>query len=158
MGLFAWIAQHSDLLQNLGIISGFLFTAHSIRSESKDRKIGNIMAMVQNHHSIWKQLYENPELSRVIDANADLSSEPITTQERIFITSVILHMDAIHRAIRARMFVRIEGMRKDINGLFSLPIPKQVWGMVKPLQDRDFVAFVESCLNESPLGEESGRG
>lgn len=46
------------------------------------------------------------------------------------------------------MFVKLEGMQKDIKAFFSLPIPKAVWEQVKPFQDEDFVEFVENSLAE----------
>ncbi len=148
MGVFDWIAQHSDLLQNLGIISGFLFTAHSIRREGEARKIGNAMEMTQHHHTIWKQAYERPELSRILDKGADLETKPLTNEERLFVTLLILHLDVVHRAMKAKMFVKLGGVREDIKGFFSLPIPKAVWETAKPLHDEVFIRFVETALTK----------
>lgn len=38
-------------------------------------------------------------------------------------------------------------MRRDVAWFFSLPIPKAVWEKLKPLQDEEFVAYVEECRN-----------
>lgn len=38
-------------------------------------------------------------------------------------------------------------MRWDVAWFFSLPIPKAVWEKLKPLQDEEFVAYVEECRN-----------
>ncbi|HYV27315.1 MAG TPA: hypothetical protein VFA77_07260 [Candidatus Eisenbacteria bacterium] len=143
-----WIAQHwFDLVQTAGIISGFLFTAHTIRKESEARKIANMIAMADHHHSLWKEFYKHPELSRIIDEGAALDAKPVTAEEQLFVTSLILHLDGVHRAMKAKMFVRLEGLQKDIQTFFSLPIPKAVWEKSKSLQDADFVAFVEACRN-----------
>ena len=141
-----WISEHwFELLQSAGIVSGFLFTAHSIRKESEARKIANMISMAEHHHSLWKEFYKHPELSRVIDKRAALDTKPLTDEEQLFVTSLILHLDGVHRAMKAKMFVRLEGLQKDIQTFFSLPIPKAVWEKSKSLQDADFVAFVEKC-------------
>lgn len=148
MGVANWLAQHwLELLQSVGIISGFWFTAHTIRKEGLARRIGHLFTVAQQHHSIWKELYDRPHLSRVLDANAVPSASPITSEEQLFVTMVVIHLDGVHRAIKAKMFIKMEGIEKDIRSFFSLPIPHAVWTELKQLHDKDFVAFVESCLN-----------
>jgi hypothetical protein len=147
MGAFAWIAGHwVDLLQSVGIIGGLVFTAHSIRKEARARQIGNMMAAAQQHHAIWKELYDRPHLLRVVDENAVLDEKPITDEEQMFVSSIIIHLDSIHRAIKAKMFLSQEGLRRDVKGFLSRPVPKAIWEKLRPLQDRDFVEFIEECL------------
>jgi hypothetical protein len=142
-----WIVEHwLDLLQSVGIISGFVFTAHSIRKDSEARKIGNLIALADRHHSIWKEFHEHAALSRIKDERADLETKPLTNEETVFVTSIVIHLDSVRRAQKAKMFVRLEGLQKDVKEFFSLPIPKAVWEKVKPLQDAGFVVFMEDCL------------
>ena len=152
MGVFDWIAQHSDLLQNLGIIVGFVFTAHSVRKESEARKISNMVSVAQHHYAIWKQLYERPELSRIMDRGADLGTKPLTNEELLFVTSLIQHLDMVRRMIKAKMFVKLEGLQTDIKEFFSLPIPKAVWETMKPFQDKAFIRFVGKILRAQDSG------
>jgi hypothetical protein len=150
MGVADWISQHwLDVLQSIGIISGFWFTAHTIRKEGVARQIGNLLTITQQHHSIWKELYDRPHLSRILDSSASLEAVPITHEEKLFVTMLVIHLDGVHRAMKAKMFIKLEGLRKDIENFFSLPIPRAVWKDLKPLQDRDFVNFIENCLNDS---------
>jgi len=147
MGGISWVlANWLDLLQSLGIISGFVFTAHSIRREAEARKISNLLAITERHHAIWKPIYERPELARILEERPALHEKPLTRDEQRFVTSIVIHLDSVHRAIKAKMFVRLEGLRRDIKEFFSLPIPNAVWQQVKPLHDNDFVDFVESAL------------
>ncbi len=144
MGAETWVSQHwFDLLQSIGIISGFIFTAHSIRKDAEARKIANMIAMADHHHAVWKEFYKRPDLSRVLDKQVLLDVKPITDEEMLFVRMLILHLDAVHRAVKAKMFVEVEGLRNDIRMFFSLPIPKSVWEEVKSFQDGDFVRFVE---------------
>jgi hypothetical protein len=48
--------------------------------------------------------------------------------------------------MRSGFFQKPEGLRKDIERFFSLPIPQAVWARVKSLQDAPFVKFVERCF------------
>jgi hypothetical protein len=44
------------------------------------------------------------------------------------------------------LIIEYDGLRRDVAGFFSLPVPKAVWQKAKPLQNHDFAAFVESSL------------
>jgi hypothetical protein len=57
---------------------------------------------------------------------------------------LILHLNTVGRAMKARMFVKIEGLQQDVRELFALPIPKAVWKKVVTLQDVNFARFVEA--------------
>jgi hypothetical protein len=143
MEVFHWIGE---LLQSAGIVSGFIFTVHALRRDAEARRISNLLSIGQQHHTIWKQLQDRSELARITDKKAVLATKPLSQEERRFVTELIVHLDGVHRAMKARMMVNIEGLRKDIRDFFALPVPKAVWEILKPYQDTDFVAFVEDCL------------
>lgn len=150
MEVFRWIGTHwFDLLQSAGIISGFLFTAHTIRRDAETRRITNMIELGKQHTAIWKQLTENPDLARVTDETVSLDTDPVSQNERRFVTALILHLDAVYQAMNAKMFVNLDGLHKDIATFFALPIPKAVWQSVKPFQNRDFVRFVEDSIGAS---------
>jgi hypothetical protein len=66
----------------------------------------------------------------------------------LFVKALILQLSTVYRAMKEGMFVPLEGLKEDIKGFFSLPIPKSVWDKISPLQDKDFVSFVECCLHK----------
>jgi hypothetical protein len=143
-----WIAEHwFDLLQTAGIVSGFAFTIHALHTESEARKIDNLIALNQEHMAIWKELYGRPELSRITEKRVALDTKPLSHEERLFVTFLILHLSVVYRAMRAKMFVNIEGLTEDVKVFFSLPIPKIIWNTIKSSQDKDFVSFVESITD-----------
>jgi hypothetical protein len=145
MGVAAWFLNNwIDLLQTVGIVSGLVFSAYSTRKDADARKIANLIALSERHHAIWKQFYDRPELARILSASA---LAPVTPEEKRFVISIIVHLDTVHRATKAKMFVSLEGLQRDIKDFFSLPIPKNVWEEVKPVQDSAFIAFVEDALN-----------
>ena len=145
MGFFQWLAQNIfTIFQSAGIIGGLLFTAVNLRVDAQARRIGNLIAMTQHHQNIWTHLYTRPELVRVLDKTADLKSTPVTDWEELFVNLLILHLNSAYHAMQAKMFVKQEGLQRDIQMFFSLPIPRSVWESAKSFQDADFVKFVEA--------------
>jgi hypothetical protein len=148
-----WLTRNwFDVLSAIGIVGGLLFTAVSLHSETKTRRIGNLLSLTQNHRQLWTALFPNPELKRVLDAAADLTKVPVTVNEEIFVNCVIQHLNSAHYALADKLVVNPEGLRQDVTWFFSLPIPRAVWKRVKVLQNDDFVHFVESCLTKPAAG------
>ncbi len=137
-----------SLLESAGIIGGLLFTAFSLRTDAQARRIGNLIAITQHHQDIWTRLYTRPELTRVLNMAVNLESAPVTDEEELFVNLLILHLNSAYHAMKIGMFVKPEGLQRDIQTFFSLPIPRYVWERAKPLQDGDFVGYVESCRNK----------
>ena len=148
MGIWHWLADNSfNLISAAGIIGSFFFTAHSLRSETKTRRIANLLTITANHREVWKVFLADKGLARVRDPLADIIKQPVTDAERFFVTLVILHMGSVYHAMSDQLVVKVEGLRRDIAQFLSLPIPREVWDKIKVLQNDDFAAFVESCRN-----------
>ena len=148
MGIGEWLANNSfNLFSAVGVVGSLLFTAHSLRSETKTRRVANLLTITANHREVWKLFLADKDLARVRDASADTTKQPVTDAERVFVTSVILHMSSVFYAMSDQLVVKVEGLRRDIAQFLSLPIPREVWEKIKVLQNDDFVAFVESCRN-----------
>jgi hypothetical protein len=148
MGIWDWLANNSiNLVTALAGIGGLWFAAFSIHEEAKARRVANLLAITGNHREIWKIFLNNKEVGRVRDASANTVKQPITEAERVFVNMVIQHINSVYHAMNDHLVVKVEGLRRDIAQFFSLPIPREVWGKIKNLQNDDFVAFVESCRN-----------
>lgn len=135
-----------DLLGSVAIIASLLFTAVELQHVGKAQRVSNLLTITRQHREIWSELFRQPTLKRVLDPQADLVTNPVTTEEELFVTFLILHLDAVFKADHAKMFEPATTLRRDIAGFFALPIPKAVWQKSRPLQDVDFVAYVESAL------------
>lgn len=147
MGVSAWVAQHwLDLLQTIGIVGGLVFSAYTTWKDERARRIGNSIAITEQYRQIWKELYERPELSRVLAKDADAKKQPVSDQEELFVRTLVLHLGTVYRAMKHSEFVKLEGLRKDVQEFLSLPIPKAVWNNIKRFQDRDFVAFLDASM------------
>ena len=141
-----WIAENwFTALSAVGIVGGLFFTATSLRSETKTRRIANQLAMTANHRDVWKELFHRPELARVVDPAAEVAKQPLTPEEQAFVTMVILHLSSVYEALKDELVIKQHGLRRDVESFFALPIPKAVWEETKLLQNEDFVAFVEKC-------------
>ena len=148
MEIWSWLANNSfNLLSAVGIIGGLCFTAHSLRSETKTRRVANLLTITANHREVWKVFFSDKGLTRVCDASADTTKQPITDAEQMFVTLVLLHMSSVFYAMSDQLVVKVEGLRRDVAQFLSRPIPSEVWEKIKVLQNDDFVAFVESCRN-----------
>src|SRR5438309_354670 len=123
MDISGWVAGNwLDLLQSLGIIGGLIFTARSLRSETKTRRVNNLLAITEGHRAVWTELYRQPELKRVLADRTDLGRDEITREEEIFVNLVILHLNCVFYARRTGLVFKLEGLRRDVGWFFSLPI------------------------------------
>ncbi len=149
-----WIAENwFNILSAVGIVGSLLFTAISLRSETKTRQVGNLLILTKNYRELWAELFDRPALRRVLDASVDLLSEPITLDESFYINMLIQHLGSAFQAMRSGLTIKPEGLKQDVREFFSLPIPHAIWEKIKVLQNDEFVDFVETCL-ESDGAEE----
>ena len=135
-----------NLFSSLGIIGGLWFTAVSLHSETKTRRIANLLTVTANYREIWKEFFHSPALARVIDPLADVTNQPVTPAEELFVGLIISHINSVFYATNDKLVVKWEGLRRDVGLFFSLPIPNAVWTKSKLLQNQDFAAFIDSSL------------
>jgi hypothetical protein len=148
MGIGEWILQNGfNLFSAIGIIASLWFTAISLRSETKTRRIANLLTITANHREIWKEFLNNPKLARVRDAAADTAKQPVTDAERVFVTMIILHISSVYYAMKDELVIKLEGLRRDVAQFLSLPIPKAIWEKMKVFQNDALVRFIEECRN-----------
>ena len=147
MGIWDWFAQNwFNLFSSVGIIAGLWFTATSLRSEARTRRVANLLTITDHHRKIWQDFSEKPNLKRVVSPDADLVKQPVTEAEETFVNMVILHINSVYYATNDHLVVEYEGLRRDIDEFFSLPIPRAVWRKAKPKQNRDFARFIETAI------------
>ena len=145
--MWGWFGQNwASLIESVGIIASLLFAAFSVRADTKSRRVANLIAITQGHRDIWKLFLENPDLARVFDRNADIGAFPVTREEEVFANLVLVHLASVYRTMKAELLTSLDGLRQDVATFFSLPIPFTVWNKGKVLQNEDFIAFVEECL------------
>jgi hypothetical protein len=147
MGVWEWISHDwFDLFSSAGIIGGLWFTAVSLHSETKTRRVANLLTLTANYREVWKEFFRSPELARVIDPSANVAKQPVTPAEEFFVNMIISHTSSVYEALKDELLTKQEGLRRDVRSFFSLPVPKAVWIKTKLLQNQDFAAFIESSL------------
>lgn len=141
-----WLSENwFTLLETGSIVGSLLFTAFSMRADTKTRRITNALAITQNHREIWAEVFDKPELSRVLDVTVDLDEMPLRREEQIFVNFVILHLNSVFDAMKHKLIIKPEGLHRDVGRFFTLPIPRAVWKKMKSLHEDDFIEFVENC-------------
>jgi hypothetical protein len=142
-----WLGENwFNLFSSAGIIGGLWFTAVSLHSETKTRRVANLLTLTANYREVWKEFFRSPELARVIEPLADVVTHPVTPAEEFFVHMVISHTSSVYEALKDELLTKQEGLRRDVRSFFSLPVPKAVWTKTKLLQNQDFAAFIESSL------------
>ena len=112
MGIGEWISQNwFDLFSSVGIIGGLWFTAVSLHSETKTRRIANLLAVTANYREVWKEFFRSPELARVIEPSADVAKQPVTPAEEFFVNMVISHTSSVYEALKDELVTKQEGLR-----------------------------------------------
>lgn len=148
MEILHWVGTHGfDLLEAVAIIASLCFTAVSFRHDTKARRIGNQFAITEAHRNIWSQLYTRPALARVLQPDVNLREDPVTDEEAVFITFILLHLSATYRAMQEGLYTTQQSIAGDLRWFFARPIPRTVWLASKSLLEPDFVEFVERSLN-----------
>jgi hypothetical protein len=152
MALTDWMSHNWFALVQSGVpTAGLLLIGIALLLEARARRVGNLIQLTQQHRDLWERMYSQPELSRILNPNADLQKMGVTAEEEIFVVFIILHLSSTYYAMRSGFFRRPHGLRKDIERFFSLPIPRTVWEKVKVLQEPPFAKFVEHCNPPSDL-------
>ncbi len=137
-----------DLVQTIFIVAGFAIATVSLRNDTKGRRIEHLMEIIKGHREVWMSIINKPELARVFEKELNLQLNPITPEEDRIVRLSIMHLYSAYEASKHWLKDSLPGIGKDIEDYFSCPIPIKVWRDVKELQNKDFVAFVESNLKQ----------
>ena len=144
--LTAWLRENwFSLLQGIGIVGGLLFTALSIRRDTRARRLGELLSLYEHHREIWNEYRQRPELARALAPTVNFV-EPINEQEREFINQVIVHFSVSFLAAREGGLVTLKALAADAQSFFKLPMLRRVWNETKDERDRSFVKFIEKSL------------
>lgn len=146
MGISAWLGQNwLDVVQTVGIIASLIFAGITLRDDTRERRVENLLLLTQGHRDLWSTIFARPDLARIFDASADLDRKPLTLAEQLLVKQVIQHLYSAFEAMNNNLVIRPAALRRDVGEFFRLPIPAAVWKDLEKFQNPDFVAFVELC-------------
>jgi hypothetical protein len=132
-------------MQTASLLLGFYVTYRTLVESERSQRLQNLLELNKSYHSIWKTVLEQPGLGRVLEP-VDIKLEPISLQEDIMVRQVINHLFVVYKALKFGQLDKLEGMDKDIQDFFMLPIPRAIWEKYKVYQDGAFRKFIESRL------------
>lgn len=108
------------------------------------RRLLNYQELVKSHRDLWKLTLDKPDaFARILESRVDLIGQPITSIERRFVGLLLLHATTAFVFAKKRDIVKIEQVKRDIDEIIALPIPREVWRTTKHYFNVDFVRFVE---------------
>ena len=152
-------------MQTIGIVGGLLVAGAALRAdlrarrhETEVRKVETLMLTTQYHREIWGRMLEDPDLERILDADADVIVMPPSEKERMFCTFLILHFYATYEAAKTGLFSANWTEARDFGELVSLPIPAFTWAQIKSYHNRDFVKYVDDAIATWGTGPRSADG
>jgi len=124
-----------DAVQTGGIFAGLIFTAVSLRDTQQAQRITNLFTLTQYQRELYGELFNRPALRRIFSDDVDLANHPVTADERLFLTMVILHLNLAVEAIKGNAIEPLEGLDRDVAELFRKPIPQVVWKEICSVQN-----------------------
>src|SRR5882762_3069522 len=100
MEILSWVAHNWFELTSFLLGGGVIFAGLSSRAETKSRRVTNQLLITQNHRELWSLYLRTPEVARVLNPSADVSHEPVTQQEEVFVVMLIQHMNSSYQAVQ----------------------------------------------------------
>jgi hypothetical protein len=147
MGVIPWVtANWFDLLQGVGIICGLLFTGAAFVQSGRSHRLDALLRLSEQHRNLWSEVHRRQDLARILKADVDLVSHPITAAENEFLNLVFAHFALGWEMAVQRRIISRETYRRDLLEFLTLPIPNRVWEGTKAFRDPCFVRFVESSV------------
>ncbi len=158
-GFSPWFeANWFSLIQTVGIVGGLWMNAESSNREAKSRnrdakakEVDNILTLAEHHSSLWSQIEQNPKLQRVLSRDVDVSKNPPTLAEEVFINKVFVQFLTGWRIVEIGGLTTLKELTLDVRWFFTLPLPQAVWEKTKEFKNPDFAGFIERALKANTV-------
>jgi len=133
------------IVQTLGIVTSFLFTAYQVRKSRTSGVAANEIRLIELHRDLWKLTIEHPELMRPFSHNVDAGQLSLSPREHRFVNLLFLHISGAYALTETGEVRRMGDFRGDLGELLAYPAIRKFWEENKRLYDAKFVVFVDSC-------------
>ena len=142
-----WFAgKWFEIIQTGAVIFSLLATVHTIREDTRSKKVQNAIALTSNHRELWSMMLQNPRLKRVLNPKANIVKKPPTAEEELFVQMMILQLRTALKARETGLEFGDEDITSDVREIFALPIPKTIWLRTKLLHEENLRVFIEHSL------------
>ena len=150
--LQTWLNQNwFNVIQTLGIIATGLLAILTLSRETRARRFGDYLVVVNQHRELWREAYCRSELARVFQPDVDLIAAPVSVAEEEYLNLVIDHFHTGWLLARERVILRTEVLAADACHFFTLPLPRQVWESTLQGRDPKFVQFIKEALRSGSV-------
>jgi len=127
-------------VSSIALFLNFYSTIRNIRSQ----KISNYQELIKSHREIWKLTLDDSNVyDRLFDFKVDLSSNPVTYKEALFIRLLFLHMSVAYNFAKYNQMLQIEKLEMDFSEILLSPLPRYIWAENRGYYNKDFVQFLE---------------
>ncbi len=142
-----WVNDPASIVKLILIAIGTLLAIVTIRRNTNSTKVSNLLAITQGHRDIWSKAMDDPDISKILNTEFDISS--ITPKQKMFINFIIMHFSASFEAEKKGALIEVEQLKLDARNFFNLPAPNHVWNNNQKFQNKRFRKFVNKCINSS---------
>lgn len=147
--MWSWLLAHgSDILGDLGIIAGLLFSGLGFWNDRRARRAQTVIDFTKSHRDLWSLVKARPAGATIEATSRDLVTVPRTDEETETVNLVVLHLHSAYRAGKAGIYDLPENLTEEIREYFSLPVVRDAWDELRKAHDRDFVRFIDRALNQ----------
>ena len=147
--LAGWLSDNwVSFFQTLGICGSLLFTAESLRRDVEAKRVSEYLTLNTQHRRLWGQLHQRPQLAHLLDADRNLETRPVTTEERLFLELAFVHFHTGWLVARKGSLIPLSVLSTDAGYFFILPAPQTVWAQIRKTHQPEFVAFVEDSVRQ----------
>lgn len=144
----SWLSSNLlDLTQTVAVIIGFGAGLFNLRELRREQRIENSIKITEAHRELWRQAIESPALTRLTQTEVDLSVNPVTSAEILFVRFVALHYNTVVEAVTSQRLTIRPGLRKEVGEFFCLPVPRAAWAHVKASQSEAVCEFIEDGID-----------
>ncbi len=151
MGKFlAWLDQNwFNFVQTLGIVATGLLATLTLRRETRARRLGDYLTVVNQHRELWNDAHRRPELARIFQTEVDLVAAPLSVAEEEYLNLVIDHFHTGWLLANGGVVLKTKVLAADARAFFSLPLPRRVWDGTRAQRDPAFVRFIERAVSRT---------
>jgi hypothetical protein len=147
--LSSWVdGNWFNVIQTVGIIGSLWLATGAANRDARAKEIENLLSLSEHHRDLWKEVPQQKDLERVLQADANVLLTPATVVETEFLNLVIVHFQTGWWIARAGGMTTLKELKSDIRDFFTFPLPRAVWEKTKGVRNIHFVRFVERALND----------
>jgi hypothetical protein len=99
----------------------------SIRQNTKERRLSNVLTITNHHRELWQNFSHRPELFRVLQPHASLKKIPMTIHERGFVNLIVLHLRPAPQVHNTKTLLLLKPLRRKLKNCGHIPCSSSIY-------------------------------